>query len=92
MQSRSPITSISSQDKSKWIYLIEKIIFYVTILLCQRSCFPREPHQASKGQLHPPYFLKKLKLEPSVVLEGFPYGSLATKSHQQIIMQCNRDF
>lgn len=92
-QSRSPITSVICQDRHKWIHLIEKIIFYFTILLWQRSNFPRELHPSTKRQLHPSYFLKnKESLEPSVVLEGFPYGNSATKSHQQIITPKNRDF
>lgn len=88
MWSRSPITSVICHDRSKWMTLIEKIIFYFTILLCQRSNFPSQPHPSAERQLNPSYFLeKKKRLEPSVVWEGFPYGNLATKSRQQIIMQ-----
>lgn len=61
MWSRSPITSVICHDRSKWMTLIEKIIFYFTILLCQRSNFPSQPHPSAERQLNPSYFLEKKK-------------------------------
>lgn len=63
-----------------------KIVFFFTILLCQKSNFPKDSHPSDGRQLHCSYLLKtkKKRLEPFVLLEGFPFGDSVTKSHQQI--------